>query len=68
MKLRILLAFALAAMCVVSATARADSESDLKAKVDALQKQLDDLKAQLNQITTARAADEAGATGARKEE
>ena len=38
---------------VVSATARADSESDLKAKVDALQKQLDDLKAQLNQITTA---------------
>jgi len=52
MKLRILLAIVAAAMFVVSATARADSESDLKAKVDALQKQLDDLKAQLNQITT----------------
>lgn len=52
MKLRILLAFAAAAMFVVSATAQADSESDLKAKVDALQKQLDELKAQLNQITT----------------
>jgi len=52
MKLRILLAFAAAAMFVVSATAWADSESDLKAKVDALQKQLDELKAQLNQITT----------------
>ena len=52
MKLRILLAFAAAAMFVVSATARADAESDLKAKVEALQKQLDDLKAQLNQLTT----------------
>src|SRR5208283_4874905 len=52
MKLRILLALLAAASCVVSVTARADPEGDLKAKVDALQKQLDDLKAQLNQITT----------------
>ena len=51
MKLRILLAFAAAAIMAVSATARADSESDLKAKVDALQKQLDELKAQLNQVS-----------------
>ena len=48
MKLRILLALLAAASCVVSVTARADAEGDLKAKVDALQKQLDDLKAQLN--------------------
>ncbi len=52
MKLRILLALMAAAMFAVSATARADAESDLKAKVDALQKQLDDLKAQLNQVMT----------------
>jgi predicted porin len=50
MKLRILLAFAAAAMIVVSATARADTEGDLKAKLDALQKQLDEVKAQLNQV------------------
>jgi predicted porin len=52
MKLRILLAIAVAAMIAVSATARADTESDLKAKVDALQKQLDELKAQLNNVVT----------------
>lgn len=50
MKLRILLALVAVAMFVVSATARADPESDLKAKIDALQKQLDDVKAQLNQV------------------
>ncbi len=48
MNLRILLAIAAAAMLVISPTARADSEADLKAKIDALQKQLDAVKAQLN--------------------
>lgn len=51
MKLRMQLAVAAAAMCVVSPTALADTESDLKAKVDALQKQLDAVKKQLDEVS-----------------
>ena len=47
----IFLASVAAAMFAVCTTAQADTESDLRAKIDALQKQLDDVKAQLNQIT-----------------
>ena len=51
MNLRMQLAVAAAAMCVVSPTAFADTESDLKAKVDALQKQLDAVKKQLDEVS-----------------
>ena len=52
MNVRKLLALAAAATFAVSTAARADMESDLKAAVDSLQKQLDAVKAQLDQVTT----------------
>ena len=50
MNLRILLAIVAAATFAVSTTARADTQSDLKAQVDALQKQLDAVKKQLDAV------------------
>jgi predicted porin len=52
MQSRLLLGAVAAASIVVSTPALADAQSDLKAQVEALQKQLDLLKAQLDQVTT----------------
>ena len=48
---RILLPMTAAALVSLSTAARADTESELKARIDALQRQLDAVKAQLDQVT-----------------
>jgi predicted porin len=52
MKARIPLLIACAMACAVSGVARADAISDLKANMEVLQKQLDAVKAQLEQVTS----------------
>jgi predicted porin len=49
---RALAALAASSMLIASIAARADDVSDLRAKLDALQKQMDAVKAQLEQVTT----------------
>jgi len=51
MQARLLLGAVAAASIVVTTPALADAQSDLKAQVEALQKQLDILKTQLDQVT-----------------
>src|ERR1035437_3130417 len=51
MRLKIVLAAGMAVMIVASGKARADDQSDLKAQVEASQKQIEAVKAQLDKVT-----------------